>query len=57
MDDPKKRGRADRERIAVTEDHEVRYWTGALNCTHAELVAAVQAVGPMAKNVKAHLAR
>lgn len=57
MDDLKKRGRPDRQRVNVNEGHETRYWCDKWSCTHAELVEAVAAVGPMSKNVQDYLQR
>lgn len=54
-DDKSKRGAADRDRINVNEDYEVRYWTQRLGVTAVELKSAVAAVGPMAAAVEAHL--
>jgi hypothetical protein len=54
-DDLTNRGPADRARINVHEDHEVRYWTKELGCTAEQLRAAVKAVGVMAADVRAHL--
>lgn len=51
------RGPADRSRVNVNEDWERRYWCGQFGCTESQLRAAVQAVGPMAEKVKAHLAK
>jgi hypothetical protein len=56
-DDLKNRGPADRARVNVNEDWEVRWWTKELECTEAQLRAAVKAAGPMVKDVRAHLAR
>ena len=50
-DDPKKTG-LDRKLIALTEEHEVRSWTKSLDCTEAELRAAVKAVGHSAEKVR-----
>jgi hypothetical protein len=50
-DDPTKRGPADRSRINVNEDHEVRYWCEKWGVSADELKAAVKAVGPMAADV------
>lgn len=55
-DDKGNRGPADRSRVNVNEDYEVRYWCGEFGCTEAELRAAVSAVGTSAANVRAHLA-
>lgn len=51
------RGPADALRINVNEDHELRYWTKALNVSEAELRAAVGAAGVMAKDVRAPLGK
>lgn len=49
------RGRQDRIRINVHEDHELRYWCGKFACSADELRAAVAAVGPMAGDVEKQL--
>jgi len=54
-DDKSKSGPADRARINVNEDFELRYWTAKFGCTTTELKAAVAAVGVMADKVEAHL--
>lgn len=54
-DERTKTGPADRSRVDVHEDYEVRYWTGKFGCTKAQLEAAVKAVGVMAKDVEAYL--
>jgi hypothetical protein len=54
-DDLKNRGAQDRARIALGELHEVRYWTGQLNCTKQQLEAAVAAVGNSADKVREYL--
>ena len=51
-DDPGKRGPADRSRINVHEDYEVRYWCKALDCTKEDLEDCVKRVGPMADDVR-----
>jgi hypothetical protein len=50
------RGKQDRERINVSEDHELRYWSTKFGCTKEELVAVVKRVGPMAKDVERAIA-
>jgi len=50
-----KTGKADDSRINIHQQHEVQYWTRALGVTAEQLKAAVQAVGPMVKDVKRHL--
>ncbi len=54
-DDKSKRGAADRNRISLEEDYEVRDWTKSLGVTKEELVAAVKAVGNSADKVKEYL--
>lgn len=55
MDDPSRTGSPDRDRISLTQDHEVQYWTRALGVSAEELQRAVQAVGPTAEAVRRHL--
>lgn len=55
MDDKKKKGPADAERINVNEPHEVRYWTKKLDCTVPQLKNAVFTVGVMVKDVRKFL--
>jgi hypothetical protein len=50
-DDKTQTGRADRERINVNEDYELRDWSAKLGVTSWEVKAAVRKVGPMAKDV------
>jgi hypothetical protein len=57
MDDPNKRNSPDSKRINVHEDHEVRYWTAALNVSPEELKKAVQAVGTMADDVRKYFGK
>ncbi|AMJ65928.1 DUF3606 domain-containing protein [Hymenobacter sp. PAMC 26628] len=54
-DDRTNRGPADRSRINVNEDYEVRYWCKEFGCTEAQLRAAVKAVGVMADKVRQYL--
>lgn len=54
-DDLKNRGAPDRERIALNEEHEVRYWTAQFNCTRQQLEAAVAAVGNSSDSVREYL--
>lgn len=56
-DDLTKRGGQDRKRISLTEDYEVRYWCGKFGVNPAQLRAAVDQVGHMARDVKAFLER
>jgi len=57
MDDKRKRGKPDRDRIAVHTYYERRDWSNALGITQARLREAVKAVGPMVKDVKAYLVK
>ncbi|HYG05724.1 MAG TPA: DUF3606 domain-containing protein [Stenotrophomonas sp.] len=54
-DDKRNAGPADRSRINLSEDYEVRYWTEALGVSEARLREAVQAVGSSAEAVREHL--
>jgi hypothetical protein len=56
-DDLKKTGGADNSRINVEQDHELGYWSKMFGVTRDELRKAVQAAGPMAKDVQKHLGR
>ena len=56
-DDLSNRGRQDRERIDVSESHELRYWSEKFGVSHDDLKSAVQKVGPMAKDVQQHLGK
>ena len=48
---------ADRALIAITQPHEVRYWSKKFKVTPAKLKTAVAAVGHSSKNVGAYLAK
>ena len=56
-DDRTIRGPADRARINIHEDYEVKYWTHKFGVTAAQLQAAVRAVGPMAHDVARRLGK
>jgi hypothetical protein len=56
-DDTSKRGPADRQRVNVDEDYEVRYWTRKWNVSEERLREAVAAAGVMAGDVEAWLRR
>jgi hypothetical protein len=56
-DDKSKTGSPDRDRINLTEDYEVQYWTRELDITADELRAAVNAVGSTSKAVREHLGK
>lgn len=50
--DKSNRGPADTLRIKIHQEHEIAYWTKAIGCTRAELIAGVGAVGVMASAVR-----
>lgn len=54
-DDLHKRGKADRDRISLTEEWEVRYWTDHLEISEAQLRDVVAEVGHMAADVRRFL--
>lgn len=54
-DDPNKRGSADRSRIALEQEHEVRYWTKKLNSSREDLAEAVKSVGNSVDRVREYL--
>lgn len=54
-DDKSSVGGQDRARINTSEDYEVRDWSKKFGVSADELKAAVKSVGPMAKDVEAHL--
>jgi hypothetical protein len=54
-DNPDIRGGADRQRINVEQDYELRHWSQKFGVTADELRRAVKEVGPMAEAVEKHL--
>ena len=56
-DDLKITGKQDDERINVDQDHELSYWSKKLGVSRDQLRKAVQAAGPMVKDVQRHLRR
>jgi hypothetical protein len=54
-DDTSIRTQADRTRINLSQEHEVRYWTQELGCTPEELKAAVQAAGNSVEKVREYV--
>ncbi len=54
-DDPNLRGRQDRARIDIHQEHELRHWSQKFGVSHDELRKAVEAVGPMADDVERRL--
>lgn len=55
-DDLNNRGAQDRVRINLSEEHEIRYWTNALEVSEAELRRLVGEVGDQAEAVRTALA-
>ena len=56
-DDRKQTGRQDDERINPDQDHELKYWAEKFGVSRDELRKAVQAAGPMVKDVQRHINR
>lgn len=56
-DDLNNRGAADRARINLSEEHEIRYWTLALGVPEDELRRLVAEAGNSAEAVRAALAK
>ena len=54
-DDLTKRGRPDRDRINVDEDHELTYWSEKFGVSRDRLREAVAKVGPMVNRVEQEL--
>jgi hypothetical protein len=54
-DDPNQIGSADRSRINVEQDYEVRYWSERFHVSPEELRRAVKKVGPMLEAVRREL--
>ncbi|MCE7064957.1 DUF3606 domain-containing protein [Dyadobacter sp. CY326] len=54
-DDKTKKGPADSNRINISEDYEVAYWTEALGVSKEKLTDAVHQAGPTVKAVKEYL--
>ena len=44
-------------RIQMDDPEDVRYWTGHYGCSEARLAAAVEAAGPLAKDVREYIAK
>ena len=56
-DDKSKTGKADDIRININQDYERRDWAKKLGVTEEQLRKAVQAVGPMVKDVRRYLGK
>ena len=50
-DDRTLRGQQDRQRINMSEDYEVAYWTEKWGVSREQLAEAVRKVGPMSASV------
>lgn len=55
-DDKSKRGPQDANRISLSEDYEVQYWTDRFNVSRERLEAAVSKVGNSVDQVAEYLA-
>ncbi|GGD57723.1 Protein of unknown function [Pseudoxanthomonas indica] len=56
-DDLNNRGEPDRSRIALGEEHEVRYWTGRFGISEEKLRSAVKEAGNSAEAVERWIAK
>lgn len=54
-DDKTHTGSPDRDRINLSEDYEVQYWSKELQVSPERLRSIVEAVGPSVKAVREHL--
>jgi hypothetical protein len=54
-DDLKRRRPEDPTKINKNQDWEIKYWTQELGVSEPKLRSAIQAVGPLVKNVKQYL--
>ncbi len=55
MDKKDSSGRPDREKINISENYEVEYWTKTLGISAEELKKAVEEAGTSSDAVKEHL--
>ena len=55
MDDTQKRGGQDRDRISLSQEHELDYWTEKFGVSRDELRDAVETVGNDADKVEQYL--
>lgn len=56
-DNKSKTGSPDRDRINLSEDYEVQYWTKELGISEKELRDVIQAVGNTSRAVREHLGK
>ncbi|HZO03261.1 MAG TPA: DUF3606 domain-containing protein [Burkholderiales bacterium] len=54
-DDLKQTGKPDDARINVEQEHELDYWSEKLGVSRERLRQAVQAAGPMVRDIQRHL--
>lgn len=54
-DDKNNTGSPDRDRINLSEDYEVQYWSKEFQVSPERLRSVVEAVGPTVKAVREHL--
>lgn len=47
-------GKADRDRINLSEEYEVRHWSKRFGVSQDQLKEAIKETGPMVKDVKAY---
>jgi Protein of unknown function (DUF3606) len=52
LDDHRRRVRMDEEKISIHQTQEINYWTKQLNSNPEKLKKAVEAVGPIVKEVR-----
>ncbi len=56
-DDLTKRGPADRHKVSLAEEHEVRYWCKEFGCTPEQLKAAVLSKGHSVVVLRQHFGK
>lgn len=56
-DNKSKTGSPDRDRINLSEDYEVQYWTKELGISEKKLRDVIQAVGNTSRAVREHLGK
>lgn len=56
-DDLKRRRPEDPTKINISQPWEIDYWCDYFHCTKSQLIAAVNAVGPLVKDVSDYLKR
>ena len=57
MDNKTKTAPQDAQRVNITEEYEIKYWTQRFGCTRTQLEDAVKKVGVMVKEVEKELGR